>query len=32
MPGFPGGSYDKESTCNAGGLGSIPGLEKNPGG
>ena len=28
MPGFPGGSYDKESTCNAGGLGSIPGLEK----
>ena len=23
---FPGGSDDKESTCNAGDLGSIPGL------
>ena len=23
--GFPGGSYDKESTCNAGDMGSIPG-------
>ena len=32
MPWFPGGSYDKESTCNAGDLGSIPGLEKYPGG
>ena len=26
--GFPGGSDDKESTCNAGDLGSIPALEK----
>ena len=32
MPCFPGGSYDKESTCNAGDLASIPGLGKNPGG
>ena len=24
--GFPGGSDSKESTCNAGDLGSIPGL------
>ena len=24
--GFPGGSAGKESTCNAGDLGSIPGL------
>ena len=24
--GFPGGSDDKESACNAGDLGSIPGL------
>ena len=24
--GFPGGSGDKESACNAGGLGLIPGL------
>ena len=24
--GFPGGSDGKESTCNAGDLGSIPGL------
>ena len=23
--GFPGGSVGKESTCNAGGMGSIPG-------
>ena len=29
--GFPGGSADKESTCNAGDLGSIPGLGKSPG-
>ena len=26
----PGGSVDKKSTCNAGGLGSIPGLERSP--
>ena len=24
--GFPGGSAGKDSSCNAGGLGSIPGL------
>ena len=24
--GFPGGSDNKESTCNVGGLGLIPGL------
>ena len=30
--GFPGGSDAKESTCNAGGLGSIPELERSPGG
>ena len=29
--GFPGGSTGKESTCNLGGLGSIPGLERSPG-
>ena len=29
--GFPGGSDDKESTCNAGDLGSIPGSERSPG-
>ena len=29
---FPGGSADKESTCNAGDLGSIPGLGRSPGG
>ena len=28
---FPGGSADKESTCSAGDLGSIPGLERSPG-
>ena len=28
---FPGGSDDKESTCNAGDLDSIPGLGKSPG-
>ena len=27
----PGGSAGKESTCNAGGLGSIPGLGRSPG-
>ena len=26
--GFPGGSADKESTCNVRDLGSIPGLER----
>ena len=30
--GFPGGSDSKESICNAGDLGSIPGLERSPGG
>ena len=29
--GFPGGSAGKESTCNAGDLGSIPGLGRCPG-
>ena len=28
---FPGGSDGKESTCNAGGLGLIPGLGRSPG-
>ena len=28
--GFPGGSDGKESTCNVGDLGLIPGLEKFP--
>ena len=28
--GFPGGSDDKESTCNGGNLGSIPGLRRSP--
>ena len=31
-PGFPGGSVGKESTCNAGDLGTIPGLGRSPGG
>ena len=30
--GFPGGLDGKESTCSAGGLGSIPGLGRFPGG
>ena len=30
--GFPGGSDNKESTCNARDLGSIPGLGGSPGG
>ena len=30
--GFPGGSDCKESTCNAGDLGSIPGSGRSPGG
>ena len=29
--GFPGGSAAKESACNAGDLGSIPGLGRHPG-
>jgi len=29
--GFPGSSAGKESTCNAGDLGSIPGLERSSG-
>ena len=29
--GFPCGSTGKESTCNSGELGSVPGLEKSPG-
>ena len=29
--GFPSSSAGKESTCNAGGLGSIPGLGRSPG-
>ena len=31
LPTFPGGSAVKESTFNAGDLGSIPGLERSPG-
>ena len=30
--GFPGGSAAKESACNVGDLGSIPGLGRSPGG
>ena len=30
--GFPGGSDSKESPCNVGDLGSIPGLGRSPGG
>ena len=30
--GFPGGSDGKESTCNTGDPGSIPGLGRSPGG
>ena len=29
---FPGGSEGKESACNAGDVGSIPGLGRSPGG
>ena len=32
MIGFPGGSDSKESTCNEGDLGLIPGLGRSPGG
>ena len=28
--GFPGGSAGKESACNVGDLGSIPGLGRSP--
>ena len=31
IPGFPGGSASKESACNAGDLGVIPGLGRFPG-
>ena len=31
LMGFPCGSAGKESACNAGHLGSIPGLERSPG-
>ena len=31
LEGFPGGSAGKESACNAGDLGSIPGLGRSPG-
>ena len=30
--GFPGGSHCKESSCNLGDLGLIPGLGRSPGG
>ena len=29
--GFLGGSYSKESACNAGNMGSVPGLGRFPG-
>ena len=29
--GFPGGSGSKESACNVGDLGSIPGMGRSPG-
>ena len=31
IKGFPGGSDDKESACNAGDLGSVPGSGRSPG-
>jgi len=31
LQGFPGGSDSKESTCNAGELGSIPESERSSG-
>ena len=31
LKGFPDGSDVKESACNAGDLGSVPGLERSPG-
>ena len=30
--GFPGGSDGKQSACNAGDLGSVPGSGRSPGG
>ena len=30
LMGFPGGSGSKESSCNAGDLGSIPGSRRSP--
>ena len=30
LAGFPGGSDDKESACNVGDLGSVPGLGRSP--
>ena len=32
LEGFPGGSVGKESACNAGDVGSIPGSGRSPGG
>ena len=32
LRGLPGGSDGKDSACNAGELGSIPGLGRSPGG
>ena len=32
LEGFPGSSDSKESTCNVGDLGSVPGLGRFPGG
>ena len=29
--GFPGGSEGKESVCNAGDMGSVPGSGRSPG-
>ena len=31
VKGFPGAPDDKESVCNMGDLGSIPGLGRSPG-
>ena len=31
LMGLPGGAAGKESTCNVGDLGSIPGLKRSPG-
>ena len=31
LMGFPGGSAGKESACNSGDLGSVPGLGRSPG-
>ena len=32
LEGFPGGSDSKESACNTGDRGSIPGSRRSPGG